>query len=192
MISKKNLINNPNTERSLKSWKLLTLDGFFSFAQELYAHYWHFSYCDCVNGMKWEVNSFIFSQAVLSPWGPQRIVYVAVSTGVPPVWHTPTSGHLVTHATARMLHEHCLVDSFSPSGSHIENWHSIMRIGLINASGTKHQMHGTAYGNGIYLSPQASVSFGYSGMGYGHYKSQKGNKVVSPVYLLFFLSKRYI
>ncbi len=54
------------------------------------------------------------------------------------------------------------------SGSNIENWHSIMRIGLINASGTKHQMHGAAYGNGIYLSPHASVSFGYSGMGYNH------------------------
>ncbi len=52
------------------------------------------------------------------------------------------------------------------SGSHIENWHSIMRVGLINASGTKHQMHGAAYGSGIYLSPHASVSFGYSGMGY--------------------------
>ena len=41
-----------------------------------------------------------------------------------------------------------------------------MRIGLINASGTKHQLHGAAYGHGIYLSPHASVSFGYSGMGY--------------------------
>ena len=65
------------------------------------------------------------------------------------------------------------------SGSHIENWHSIMRVGLINATGTKHQVHGAAYGKGIYLSPHASVSFGYSGMGYGHHKAQKGNRVVS-------------
>lgn len=28
----------------------------------------------------------------------------------------------------------------SYSGSHIENWHSIMRMGLLNASGTKHQV----------------------------------------------------
>ncbi len=74
------------------------------------------------------------------------------------------------------------------SGSHIENWHSIMRIGLINASGTKHQVHGAAYGNGIYLSPHASVSFGYSGMGYGHYKAQRGNvkpSLVSEICLCF-------
>ena len=58
-----------------------------------------------------------------------------------------------------------------------------MRIGLINASGTKHQMHGAAYGNGIYLSPHAGVSFGYSGMGYGHYRPQKGNK---PVRLILY------
>lgn len=67
------------------------------------------------------------------------------------------------------------------SGSHIENWHSIMRTGLINASGTKHQVHGSAYGKGIYLSPQASVSFNYSGMGYGHHRAPKGSKVVSFV-----------
>ena len=36
-----------------------------------------------------------------------------------------------------------------------------MRIGLINASGTKFQMNGAAYGKGIYLSPQSNVSFGY-------------------------------
>ena len=47
-------------------------------------------------------------------------------------------------------------------GSRLENWHSILRNGLINASGTKLQVNGTAYGNGIYMSPHASVSFGYS------------------------------
>ena len=55
------------------------------------------------------------------------------------------------------------------SGSHIENWHSIMRAGLINASGTQFEMNGAAYGKGVYLSPQASLSFGYSAMGFGHH-----------------------
>ncbi|KAI6657990.1 Poly polymerase 6 [Oopsacas minuta] len=53
-------------------------------------------------------------------------------------------------------------------GSRLENWHSIMRNGLMNASGTKFQLNGAAYGSGIYLSPHASVSFGYSGIHGGH------------------------
>uniref|UniRef100_A0AAZ3RJK6 Poly [ADP-ribose] polymerase n=1 Tax=Oncorhynchus tshawytscha TaxID=74940 RepID=A0AAZ3RJK6_ONCTS len=55
------------------------------------------------------------------------------------------------------------------SGSHIENWHSILRNGLVNASCTKLQLHGAAYGKGIYLSPVSSVSYGYSGMGRGQH-----------------------
>uniref|UniRef100_A0AAR2JQB0 Poly [ADP-ribose] polymerase n=1 Tax=Pygocentrus nattereri TaxID=42514 RepID=A0AAR2JQB0_PYGNA len=54
-------------------------------------------------------------------------------------------------------------------GSHIENWHSILRNGLVNASYTKLQLHGAAYGKGIYLSPISSISFGYSGMGKGQH-----------------------
>ncbi|KAG7268999.1 hypothetical protein CRUP_033491, partial [Coryphaenoides rupestris] len=50
------------------------------------------------------------------------------------------------------------------SGSHIENWHSILRNGLVVASNTRLQLHGAIYGNGIYLSPLSSISFGYSGM----------------------------
>jgi len=58
---------------------------------------------------------------------------------------------------------------FAFHGSSIENWHSILRKGLINASGTKFQVNGAAYGSGIYLSPFASTSFGYSRMnGYGY------------------------
>ena len=49
-------------------------------------------------------------------------------------------------------------------GSNPENWHSILRRGLINASGTSLQLNGAAYGAGIYLSPAANVSFGYSRM----------------------------
>ena len=51
---------------------------------------------------------------------------------------------------------------FAFHGSALENWHSILRNGLYNASGTAHQVNGAAYGSGIYLSPSASVSYGYS------------------------------
>ncbi|XP_041053642.1 protein mono-ADP-ribosyltransferase PARP8 isoform X2 [Carcharodon carcharias] len=54
--------------------------------------------------------------------------------------------------------------TFAFHGSHIENWHSILRNGLIVASNTRLQLHGAVYGNGIYLSPLSSISFGYSGM----------------------------
>ncbi|KAJ3603954.1 hypothetical protein NHX12_028695 [Muraenolepis orangiensis] len=54
--------------------------------------------------------------------------------------------------------------TFAFHGSHIENWHSILRNGLVVASNTRLQLHGAIYGNGIYLSPLSSISFGYSGM----------------------------
>lgn len=60
--------------------------------------------------------------------------------------------------------------TFAFHGSHIENWHSILRNGLVNASYTKLQLHGAAYGKGIYLSPISSISFGYSEMGYGQHQ----------------------
>ncbi|KAK7877517.1 hypothetical protein WMY93_031763 [Mugilogobius chulae] len=59
--------------------------------------------------------------------------------------------------------------TFAFHGSHIENWHSILRNGLVNASYTKLQLHGAAYGKGIYLSPSSGISFGYSEMGYGQH-----------------------
>ncbi|GMS80631.1 hypothetical protein PENTCL1PPCAC_2806, partial [Pristionchus entomophagus] len=43
-----------------------------------------------------------------------------------------------------------------------ENWHSIIRSGLKNMSGTKYQLVGAAYGAGIYLSNASSMSAGYS------------------------------
>uniref|UniRef100_A0A673JWZ1 Poly [ADP-ribose] polymerase n=1 Tax=Sinocyclocheilus rhinocerous TaxID=307959 RepID=A0A673JWZ1_9TELE len=61
--------------------------------------------------------------------------------------------------TARKLHG----STFAFHGSHIENWHSILRNGLVNTSYTKLQLHRAAYGKGIYLSPISSISFGYSG-----------------------------
>jgi len=47
-------------------------------------------------------------------------------------------------------------------GSPIENWHSIVRNGLKNASGTSLQINGAAYGKGIYMSPYLSVAAGYA------------------------------
>lgn len=61
-------------------------------------------------------------------------------------------------------------------GSSIENWHSIVRKGLLNASGTKFQMNGAAHGKGIYLSPLSSVSFGYTRGYYGKVKSDQQHK----------------
>ncbi|XP_045183345.2 protein mono-ADP-ribosyltransferase PARP6-like [Mercenaria mercenaria] len=63
--------------------------------------------------------------------------------------------------------------TFAFHGSSIENWHSIIRQGLMNASGTKLQVNGAAYGKGIYLSPHVSTSMGYSRMGYGSHNVKK-------------------
>lgn len=63
--------------------------------------------------------------------------------------------------------------TFAFHGSSIENWHSIIRQGLLNASGTKLQVNGAAYGKGIYLSPYISTSMGYSRMGYGSQNVKK-------------------
>eukprot|EP01061_Rhynchopus_euleeides_P033823 TRINITY_DN5710_c0_g2_i1.p1 TRINITY_DN5710_c0_g2~~TRINITY_DN5710_c0_g2_i1.p1 ORF type:complete len:673 (+),score=276.56 TRINITY_DN5710_c0_g2_i1:72-2090(+) len=52
--------------------------------------------------------------------------------------------------------------TFAYHGSATENWHSILRNGLYSASGTEFQVNGAAYGSGIYLSPNAQVSLGYS------------------------------
>ncbi|XP_078448677.1 protein mono-ADP-ribosyltransferase PARP6 isoform X1 [Lampetra planeri] len=68
--------------------------------------------------------------------------------------------------------------SFAFHGSHTENWHSILRNGLVNASYTKLQLHGAAYGKGIYLSPISSISFGYSGMGKGQHRMESKEKLV--------------
>eukprot|EP00756_Hemistasia_phaeocysticola_P045373 Hpha_TRINITY_DN19128_c0_g1::TRINITY_DN19128_c0_g1_i1::g.94875::m.94875/K15258/PARP6_8; poly [ADP-ribose] polymerase 6/8 len=65
----------------------------------------------------------------------------------------------------QLKREHGTVFAFH--GSCIENWHSILRNGLYNASGTDLQLHGAAHGPGIYLSPDSRVSFGYSSMAAG-------------------------
>lgn len=47
------------------------------------------------------------------------------------------------------------------SGSKLENWHSILRNGLVVASGTDFELNGAVYGKGIYLSAKASLAFSY-------------------------------
>ena len=47
-------------------------------------------------------------------------------------------------------------------GSALQNWYSILKNGLKDYSGTKNQLHGAAYGNGVYLSSSNSMSHLYS------------------------------
>eukprot|EP00931_Biecheleriopsis_adriatica_P094266 TRINITY_DN67936_c0_g1_i1.p1 TRINITY_DN67936_c0_g1~~TRINITY_DN67936_c0_g1_i1.p1 ORF type:complete len:657 (+),score=149.84 TRINITY_DN67936_c0_g1_i1:130-1971(+) len=51
---------------------------------------------------------------------------------------------------------------FAFHGSAAENWHSILRNGLKNASNTALMTTGAAYGPGIYLSTHSSMSMGYA------------------------------
>lgn len=69
--------------------------------------------------------------------------------------------------------------TFAFHGSHIENWHSILRNGLVNASYTKLQLNGAAYGKGIYLSPISSISFGYSDMGKGQHQIPSKEELIN-------------
>ena len=52
---------------------------------------------------------------------------------------------------------------FAFHGSSIENWHSIVRNGLRNASGTALEVHGKTYGRGIYMSTLLGESASYVG-----------------------------
>ncbi|XP_049649538.1 protein mono-ADP-ribosyltransferase PARP8-like isoform X2 [Accipiter gentilis] len=69
--------------------------------------------------------------------------------------------------------------TFAFHGSHIENWHSILRNGLVVASNTRLQLHGAMFGSGIYLSPLSSISFGYSGMNKKQQKASARNEPAS-------------
>jgi TusA-related sulfurtransferase len=61
---------------------------------------------------------------------------------------------------------------FAFHGSAAENWHSILRNGLRNLSGTDLQRNGAAYGSGVYMAKDAATSFSYSRVGsnWGHSK----------------------
>ena len=62
-------------------------------------------------------------------------------------------------------------------GSSLCNWHSIMRLGLKNMSGTSGQTNGAEYGSGVYLANYAQTSFGYIRYqtGWNHTQFGKGN-----------------
>ena len=51
---------------------------------------------------------------------------------------------------------------FGYHGSSEANWYSIVRTGLRNASGTKLQLNGAAYGPGVYISSSLAYSINYS------------------------------
>ena len=51
---------------------------------------------------------------------------------------------------------------FAFHGSRSENWHSILKNGLMCFSGTSHQLNGAIHGAGIYLSIFAYDAFKYS------------------------------
>jgi len=46
-------------------------------------------------------------------------------------------------------------------GSPLANWHSILRAGLKNQSGTTKQLHGAISGSGVYLAAQSVLSISY-------------------------------
>jgi len=52
--------------------------------------------------------------------------------------------------------------AFALHGSPIENWCSVMRRGLLNASSTQLQRNASAYNTGIKFSPSSTTSFRYS------------------------------
>ena len=58
-------------------------------------------------------------------------------------------------------------------GSSSDRWHSIIRNGLKNCSGTDLQLHGAAYGKGIYLSPLSSYSSNYTVTQSNSYKNSR-------------------
>lgn len=47
-------------------------------------------------------------------------------------------------------------------GSSAENWHSICHYGLQNMSQTRHEKHGAAFGDGVYLSTDSALSREFS------------------------------
>ncbi|RMZ89533.1 hypothetical protein DV736_g3237, partial [Chaetothyriales sp. CBS 134916] len=60
---------------------------------------------------------------------------------------------------------------FAWHGSPLSNWHSIIRQGLLY----EETLHARAYGNGVYMSSQATTSVWYAGMGAGSRGSQAIN-----------------
>ncbi len=53
-------------------------------------------------------------------------------------------------------------------GSPIGNWHSILRTGIKNMSGTRFMTTGNAHGSGVYLAEDIRTAYGYGGNGSNH------------------------
>ncbi|KAK7009383.1 poly [ADP-ribose] polymerase 6 [Biomphalaria glabrata] len=81
---------------------------------------------------------------------------------------------------------------FAFHGSPIFNWHSIIREGLLVASGTSRQLNGAAYGNGIYLSPNLHLSLGYSCFSHDILWCSKLKKNKIPEYNRFLRNSTHI
>lgn len=65
-------------------------------------------------------------------------------------------------------------------GSPLDNWHSILRRGLLNKSGTKEQTSGALYGDGIYFSDDLRVCRGFSTVHISyHIRSEQYHSLVS-------------
>ncbi len=62
-------------------------------------------------------------------------------------------------------------------GSDTKKWHSILRSNVKNMSNTKYMSTGAAYGQGIYLSPDSSVSMAYCKGTGGWKQSMFGDKI---------------
>jgi len=70
---------------------------------------------------------------------------------------------------------------FAYHGSSTGNWHSILRTGLKNMSGTAYMTTGAAYGPGIYMAKDSSTSFGYCRDVGGWSKSMYGQLICLSV-----------
>ena len=71
----------------------------------------------------------------------------------------------------KIKHDPCVESKFMKSsnefcylfhGSSVENWHSIIRNGIYNTSGTNLQVNGAVHGNGVYLSDNLVINSAYS------------------------------
>ncbi|KAL0485951.1 mono-ADP-ribosyltransferase [Acrasis kona] len=61
---------------------------------------------------------------------------------------------------------------FAFHGSSTENWHSILRRGLVNASKTALMTNGMAYGEGVYMAEDSTTSLSYAHHGDGWARSE--------------------
>ncbi|OHT07174.1 UBA/TS-N domain containing protein [Tritrichomonas foetus] len=69
-------------------------------------------------------------------------------------------------------------------GSNGERWHSIVRNGLKNATGTKLQANGSALGEGIYFARDSKTSWGYSRTADNRYRASQMGKQLHIISLV--------